>query len=255
MSQPESVERLSRARLKLLRQLRTAKGRREQRSFLLDGSKLVRDALAANVPITELLSVSPSDWLDAGPPVIGISRADAERLSDTRTPQGHFALVRDDLAEFESPVGDHWHVAALDSIQNPGNVGGIIRSAAAFKLSAVIVGPASADPTHPRTLRASAGAFFQIPVARSLDLAADLRTVRDQGASVIAADQAGVSLQHFSIPDRAAWIFGNEGAGVDLSLAELIDHRVAVPISDSIESLNVNVAAGVVFHHIRQLSA
>ena len=78
---------LSRARLNALRELQTARGRREQRCFLIDGEKLVRDALAAAAPCLELFVTDPLPWADAAAPVTEISRADAERLSDTRSPQ------------------------------------------------------------------------------------------------------------------------------------------------------------------------
>ncbi len=247
-------QRLTRARLRRLRQLRSAKGRREQRAFLIDGLKLVRDAIDAAAPITEVLSVSPQEWADVSLPLTTISQADSERLSDTRTPQGHFAVVEDRVGGLDTPSGESWQVVALNAIQDAGNVGGMIRSAAAFKADAVIVGPDSADPTHPRVTRAATGAWFRVPIARSSDLRSDLGRLRDAGASVVAAEASGEPLEGIEVPHRVVWLFGNEGSGVSTELQPLVDQRVSVPIADAVDSLNVNVAAGIILHHGRNVA-
>lgn len=249
MSDGIEVERLTRARLRQLQKLKTARERREQGLFLIDGEKLVRDAIDAGAPIGELLSTSPERWRGVSAPLTALTRADAERLSDTRTPQGHFALIRHELRETEPPAGDDWQVVALDAIQNAGNVGGIIRSAAAFAVDSVLVGSGCADPTHPRVTRAATGAWFQVKIARSANLDDDIATLRDAGATVLAADQAGEPLHLRQLPSRIVWLFGNEGAGISKELDPLIDARVAVPITDAVDSLNVNVAAGIILHH------
>ena len=253
------IERLTRVRLRQLQKLKTARGRREQCLFLIDGEKLVRDALEADAPIVEVLSISPEQWRAGGRPVTLLSRADAERLSDTRTPQGHFALISDELRRFDAPGGDRWQVVALDAIQDAGNVGGIIRSAAAFGVDAVLVGPGSADPTHPRVTRAATGAWFRVSIARSDDLSEDLRELRDQGATVLAADQSGEPLGEQHLPSKIVWLFGNEGSGISEAFGPLIDGHVAVPIAEGVDSLNVNVAAGIILHHaydrVRERSA
>lgn len=259
MSDGNEAERLTRARLRQLQKLKTARGRREQGLFLIDGEKLLRDAIDAGAPIVDLLSTSPERWVGQDLPLTLLNRADAERLSDTRTPQGHFALVRDELGGAPTPDGDHWQVVALDAIQDAGNVGGIIRSAAAFGVDTVLVGPGSADPSHPRVTRAATGAWFHVNLGRSRNLAGDIADLRDQGASVLAADQDGEPLNDQRLPSRVVWLFGNEGSGISDELDPLIDARVAVPIAEGIESLNVNVAAAIILHHayekVRERSA
>ncbi|MXX32395.1 MAG: RNA methyltransferase [Chloroflexi bacterium] len=249
MTEESPTQRLTRARLRQLQQLRSAKGRREQRAFLIDGRKLVRDAIEAEASIADLLSVSPEEWDDVSLPTTRISQTDAERLSDTRTPQGHFAVVEDRIGQLEPPSDDDWQMVALDAIQDAGNVGGIIRSSAAFGVAGVIVGPGSADPAHPRVTRAATGAWFRVPIGRSEDLPGDLAALRDAGATVLATEAAGEPLSEVQIPGRVVWLFGNEGSGISPALEPLIDHRVSVPISGSVESLNVGVAAGIILHH------
>ena len=242
-------QRLSRARLRQLQQLKQAKGRRAQQAFLLDGAKLVRDALQAGAPVRALYSRTPELWLEHGLPVTALSQADAERLSALKTPQGHFALVADQLTAPSPPEAAQWTIAALDAVQDAGNAGAIIRAAAAFGAAAVLSGPGSADPTHPRATRAATGAWFQVQQWRSTDLAADLQALRSSGATVLAADAAGVSLQQAPASEKTVWLFGNEGGGIRAELEDVIDGRVAVPMADGLESLNVSVAAGIILHH------
>ncbi|MDE2892800.1 MAG: RNA methyltransferase [Chloroflexota bacterium] len=249
MSDEDPVQRLTRARLRQLQKLKTARERREQGQFLIEGEKLVHDAIAAEASIIELLTTSPDRWSQADVPVTKLSRADAERLSDTRTPQGHFALVRNELGSPGAPSGAQWQVVVLDAVQDAGNVGGIIRSAAAFEIDLVLIGPGTADPTHPRVTRAATGAWFQVRIARSSNLADDVDTLRRGGATVLAADSSGGKLDSCSIPAKVAWIVGNEGSGVSADLDPLVDARVAVPIAEGVDSLNVNVAAGIILHH------
>ncbi len=249
MSDEGPVQQLTRARLRQLRRLKTARERRDQGLFLIDGEKLVRDALEAGAPVVEILSTAPEHWQHADLPLTALSRADAERLSDTRTPQGHFALIRDDRGAARVPSSESWQVVALDGIQDAGNVGGIIRSAAAFGVDSVLVGPGSADPTHPRVTRAATGAWFKVQIRRSTDLLADVNELREQGAAVWAADQRGAPWQEQALPAKIVWIFGNEGSGVSADLEPLVDARLAVPIAEGVDSLNVNVAAGIILHH------
>ena len=249
MSDGDEVPRLTRARLRQLQRLRTATGRREQGVFLLDGEKLVREAIDLAAPIVDVLSTDPEPWADTRHSTIRLSRADAERLSETRTPQGHFAVIRDQLGPLEQPTGESWSIVALDGVQDAGNLGGIIRSAAAFGAQAVIIGPGSADPTHPRVVRAATGAWFMTTICRSTDLASELSDLRDHGGIVLAADRQGAPLDEIEIPDKVVWLFGNEGTGISSSLDPLIDGQIGVPLAEGVDSLNVNVAAGIILHH------
>ncbi len=251
VSGEQAFARLSRARLRRLRQLLTAKGRRQQRRFLLDGEKLVHDAIDAEAPLEEILSTIPERWSDTGLPVTRLTRADSERLSETKTPQGHFAVVRDELTKLLMPTCDSWRIVALDAVQDAGNVGGIIRSAAAFGATAVITGPGTADPTHPRVVRAATGAWFQVPISRSVDLRKELSQLKEHGASVLATGSDATSLDQLELPDRLVWLFGNEGSGVSSQLEPMIDQCVSIPIARSVDSLNVNVAAGIILHQAR----
>lgn len=245
---------LAAAHLKDLRSLQTPKGRREHGCFLIEGEKLLREAVAAGAPIVELLATEArqSDASFAGqPPPTPMSAKDAERLSDTRAPQGCFAVVRDSVptaAQALAALDDGPHtLLALDAVQDPGNAGALIRVAAAFGVELLLAGPGTADPTNPKVVRAATGAWFQTGAARSLDLAADLAGLAGRGYAIIGADTVGAPLwQETAPPARRVLVLGSEGAGFSPAVDRLIGQRLRVPIAEGIESLNVAVAAGII---------
>ena len=246
---------LSAAHLKRLRSLHTAKGRAAHGCFLIEGEKLVRDAIDAGAPIAELLATAARAAALPQEGVTTISAKDAARLSDTRSPQGCFAVVRDTLpaaadalASLSTPGRST--VVALDGVQDPGNAGALIRLAAAFDADAVLTGPGTADPIHPRVVRAATGAWFHIVIARSLDLAADLRRLAQRGYAIVGAATDGPSVwaepPAGAADARRVLVLGNEGAGFSPEVAAVLDRRVGVPIAPHVESLNVAVAAGII---------
>ena len=290
---------LSAAHLKRLRSLHTPKGRREHGCFLIEGEKLVAEALnvrawssenpslalaelgrgtagpgepgttsATGSGVVELLGVEAqqagltAQALAAGLPAevatpTPISAKDAERLSDTRTPQGCFAVVRDRVPASGEAIGRLTRglssnttttttVLALDGVQDPGNAGALIRVAAAFGVDLVLAGPGTADPVQPKLVRAATGAWFRVTVARSADLATDLTGLAQQGFAVLGASPEGESVWDADAPARRVLVLGSEGGGFSEAVEAVIGQRVGVPIAAGVESLNVAVAAGVV---------
>lgn len=255
---------LIRARLKQLRALQTGKGRRQQGAFLIEGDKLLRDAVAAGVELREVL-VLPARSADmeeivGDRPLTLLSTADAERLSDTRTPQGCFAIIGDNVAEAGNalerlPRDGASTVVLLDAVQDPGNVGALIRVAAAFDAALLICGPASADPTHPKVVRAATGAWFQIALARSADASTTLDALHADGFALLGSDAGAPPIDELgSVPPRRVVVFGSEGRGFSPSVAERLQTRIGVPISTSVESLNVAVAAGILLADLHRRS-
>ncbi len=245
---------LSAAHLKRLRSLHTAKGRTAHGCFLIEGEKLIREAIGAGAPIVELLATDARAAALPQGEVTTIGAKDAARLSDTRGPQGCFAVVRDTVpaaadALAALPSEGPSTVVALDGVQDPGNAGALIRLAAAFDAGAVLTGPGTADPVHPRVVRAATGAWFRIAIARSPGLAADLRLLSGRGYEIVGAATDGPSVWDEPAEDaapRRALVLGNEGAGLSPDVAAVIDRWIGAPISPRAESLNVAVAAGVI---------
>jgi tRNA G18 (ribose-2'-O)-methylase SpoU len=162
------------------------------------------------------------------------------------------------LDQFASPTADktaaaaHLGIVVCIDIQDPTNLGTILRTADCFAVSAVILGGNSADPFSRRVLRVSMGATFQLPLIRSIDVASDLTALRHQGQMTLlaaVADSSGEPLDRAVLPARLAIVFGNESSGLSRQWLDLCDRRVTIPMSPRADSLNVAVATGILLYH------
>ncbi len=159
-------------------------------------------------------------------------------LTDTKTSQGVLALFERPRATLDRLFArDDTVVVALDGVQDPGNVGAIVRLAAAFDAGGVVLLPGCADPFGPKAIRASAGAILNVPCAP-----ASLDELIARGWPLFAADARGDAAQ--PPPHRAVLAFGSEGGGVSEALAASA-RKIAIPMSDRIESLNVAMSAAI----------
>jgi TrmH family RNA methyltransferase len=230
--------------------------RTERRLFLADGPKAVAGALERGCVVevfttpeaaeqyAELVAAVPHSWL--------VDERGLASLSDSVTPAGIVAVcafldvpLADALA-----AGEQLAVLCAD-VRDPGNAGTLVRTADAFAADAVVLAGRSVDPYNPKTVRASVGSLFHLPVSRAPEPAEAVAAARRAGLSVLAADGAG----EFALDDAApllagpvAWLFGNEAWGLPEELAELADHRVSIPIPGRAESLNLATAAAICLH-------
>jgi RNA methyltransferase, TrmH family len=186
----------------------------------------------------------------AGAEVIEASARVVTRLSDLPSSRGVVALAappRCRLADLPSPEAPI--TLLLDSVQDPTNVGAILRSAEAFGAGAVILTPGTASPFSPKAMRASAGSVFRLPVVLDVDAADALTWARTAGARVVGADvKRGidpVALRHTS---RVLLVIGSEGHGLSTEISEALDVRVTIPLRGRVESLNAAVAAAVLLY-------
>ncbi len=175
----------------------------------------------------------------------------AELLSDAVTPPGVVAVCRFvDVALGVALAGEPRLVVVCADVSDPGNAGTVLRTADAAGADAVVLAGDAVDLYNPKTVRASVGSLFHLPVAMQADPSEALRAARAAGLAVLAADGAG----HADLDDladdgalagRTAWLFGNEAHGLPEELAALADVRVAIPIHGRAESLNLATAAAV----------
>lgn len=244
--------------LKMLRALATdARELRRQGRTLLDGPHLVGGYLQ-QVGLPELLVVSESGGgnaeigrlLAAATEVESLSVPDAlfRELSGVATPVGVLAVIPIPPAPTELPQGP---CVLLDGIQDTGNVGTILRTAAAAGYREVVLGPGSAGAWTPKVLRAAQGAHFGLRIREQADLKA---LARSYGAACVAAvAQGGTPLYDLELAGDIAWIFGNEGTGVSPALAALAGRHATIPLASGSESLNVGAAAAIcLFEGVRQ---
>ncbi|TAK45734.1 MAG: RNA methyltransferase [Betaproteobacteria bacterium] len=247
-------------RLRRWRKLTTsARARRSERRALLEGVHLV-EALLASGRRPETLIVSESGLArreiaalveTSGLQPVALADELFEMLADTETPTGIAAEIalpgaQPDLAAARGCV-------VLEGVQDAGNVGAILRSAAAFAAGDVVLGPGCADAWSPKVLRAGMGAHFSLNIESRSDLGAAL----DEFGGTIACTlvRAGIPLGKTDLRGRIGWIFGGEGQGVSMALAARAALSVTIPMAGVAESLNVAAAAAICFYErSRQLS-
>ena len=229
--------------------------RREGRT-LLDGPHLVTAALDHDI-VPELLVVSES--ANALPEVSAIlSRAASvpqlclrdvlyREISELETPLGILALIRPPAT---AGIPDSGDCLLLDAVQDAGNVGTLLRTAAAAGVRNILLGPGCAGAWTPRVLRAAQGAHFALAISEQVDLAAFL--TRYRGQSIAAVAHQGKPVFDLAFDTATAWLFGSEGAGVSPALAAAVQQRATIPLAEGSESLNVGAAAAVCLFEMRR---
>ena len=255
-------------------QRRKARGRRGL--ALMEGVRLVEDALAAGLrfrgavvaPDLERTARGTALVAELGRHAVPVEQATARvfaSLADTETPQGIIAVVEPrawTLADIAWSGGGGGAALVIDAVQDPGNVGTLIRTAHALGAAGTIALRGTADPLSPKALRAAMGATFRHPVV-ALDDPRFIAWTRQQGVTLWAAAVDGIPL-HRALPLRGAGkeeaaradegpiavIVGNEGAGIRPQLNAVAAKRVAIPLAHGAESLNVAVAAGILLYEV-----
>ena len=240
------------SRVKEARKLSRRSVRTERRLFLADGPKAVEGALGVADCVVEVFATPAAAdqyaaLLERATTVTLVDERAAASLSDSVSPAGVVAVCRHLDAPLEHVVRASPRLLVICAdVRDPGNAGTVIRTADAAGADGVVLAGQSVDPYNPKTVRASVGSLFHLPVARAADPAEAVLAARRRGLRVLAADGAGdVDLFDADLSGPTAWLFGNEAWGLPAELAALADERVAIPIHGRAESLNLSTAAAV----------
>lgn len=226
--------------------LKERKGRRETGCFLVEGRKMVEEALASGFAVEALLVTEGVDVLPTDAPRYCLAENVMAAVCDTKTPQGVAAVLR---MRRSADVGRR--VVALDGVQDPGNVGTIIRTADAAGMEGIILSDQCADVFSPKVLRATMGSIFRMPVAVADDLPGMLAGLRERGYSVISSQLDGEPFyQRQPVSERFCLIVGNEGNGISDAVKATATHRVKLPMRGGAESLNAAIAAGIMMYDL-----
>jgi TrmH family RNA methyltransferase len=260
--EPKLIRSRDNSRFKLLRQLAAStRERRKAGLALLDGAHLIA-AYCASGGVPEQLILSES----------GMSSAEASRLAAGASGQGALILADalfNDIAQVAAPTGIIALIRTpaqgplpaaiercvmLDNIQDAGNLGSILRSAAAAGVRLLLLSQGCAFPWSPKVLRAGMGAHFSLDIFDNVDLAAIVP--RLSGRLACASGHAAKSIYQADLRGPLAWVFGNEGAGVSEALSAAATEQLRIPMPGKTESLNVAAAAAIcLFEQLRQNSA
>jgi RNA methyltransferase, TrmH family len=233
---------------------------------LLDGLHLLSDAMAADVAISaagapEAFWLSPvgaslaAALADRGAQVYEASPSVIEAASPVKAPTGIVAIARWRPAQMDAVfAGEPALIACAVRVQDPGNVGAIVRAAEAAGATGVVAADGSADPLGWKALRGSMGSAFRLPVAAGADAGEICRHARARGVRVVSTSPVdGTSLHDTDLTGPIMVLLGGEGAGVPEGITALADGALRIPMQSPVESLNVAVAAGVIlFEAYRQ---
>jgi TrmH family RNA methyltransferase len=243
-----------------LKNLKRRVRKRQQGEVVIDGPRLIDDVVRWGMRLGELF-VTPeladskrgSRWASVAGQVWEVEGSVLAGIAPTKNPQGALAIV-------DEPVWPAWYgksgvTVFLAGVQDPGNVGAIIRSAAAFGAEAVLLAPGSADPFHPAVVRGSAAAVFRICIERDADVAAAAERQRTAGGEVWATGLGGMRIEDWRPQKPMLLVVGTEGAGLEKPIQELGDGLVTIALDREVDSLNVAVATGVFLHRLRSLGS
>jgi len=245
------------SKIKLVRALLgRAKERREANAFVIEGVRLVEEAAARKwlfrfVLYDETLNERGKSLIErlitGGVEVDQISSSLVQDLSQTETPQGILAVIL--LIDLPIPTSPNFIVIA-DQIRDPGNLGTLLRSAAAAGVQAVIIPPETTDPFSPKVVRAGMGAHFRLATQSTTW---DNIRAYTQGLEVFLADMDGKSCWETDLRRPLTLIIGGEAEGASEQARELATQKISIPMSGDIESLNAGVAGSVLmFEVVRQ---
>lgn len=236
-------------KVKSWRKLHKRKGRKDANAFLIEGFHLIEEAWKSNEEIVEIIaeeSVELPDWSKVYPVEL-VTEQVFQQITQTLTPQGIAAVV----AMKQVDNNEAKNMILIDAVQDPGNLGTIIRTADAAGMDAVVLGRGTVDLYNDKVIRATQGSLFHIPIYEA-DLIEEIAEIRENGFEIWATSLDGaVPYNKVTVPKKTAIILGNEGAGVDKELIEMADKRVVIPIYGKAESLNVGTAAAVLMYHLK----
>jgi TrmH family RNA methyltransferase len=248
--------------LTLARDLKRRKARERQSMFVAEGVRAVEELLRSSLEVVGILSAPQAADAPRGSVLIEriestdlehtiVSELEFRSAAETESPQGMLAIGRVPDRKLDRIAREgNLRMLVLDAVQDPGNIGTMLRTAAAFGVDATVALPGTVDLWNPKVVRAAMGAHFQHFALHAT--AADLFELLDGSkVQIIGSDVAGENIDSFDPPNRLALVVGNEGAGLSDQIRAKVARTVAVPIESGVESLNVAVATGILLHRLR----
>ncbi|MGG6270783.1 TrmH family RNA methyltransferase [Leptolyngbya sp. AN03gr2] len=245
--------------VKQLRKLHRTKERREQQVFLLEGTHLIEEALSIDLSFltvccTETWQAQHQELFEQLPDrserLELVSPEVLKAIATTVEPDGIVATIE----QFHTrPVEFSQLGLVLETIQDPGNLGTIIRTAAAAGVEGLWLSEDCADIENPKVLRSSAGQWFRLPMSIRADLKKEIAIAKSQGMQVIATvPTATQTYWEIDFSQPSLILMGNEGAGLSPELLELADVQVTIPLAQGVESLNVAIATALMLYEARR---
>lgn len=241
----------------VIRLLESSKARREQQAFVAEGVKLFCEAPGERIRQVFLTEgcyerLREKEKLAALPYEL-VGDAVYKRMSDTQTPQGVLCIIEkkaDTLPELlQSLKGQAVHILILEGIQDPGNLGTMLRTAEGAGFDFILADEKTVDVYNPKVIRSTMGSIFRVPVVYTERLAESIAILKSENILLYAAHLQGErDFRKQAFSDRAAVAIGNEGKGLSDEISAFADVFVKIPMQGNVESLNAAVAAALLMY-------
>lgn len=227
--------------VKKISSLHKKKYRDEYELFFIEGMKSVKEAINFNWEIENVLYSPDMINYDLGIEGTIVSKEILCKISDTVTPQGIVAVCKIKNEKIEN-LGDKRKIVYLDKVQDPGNVGTIIRTADAFGIDSVVLSKECADVYSPKVVRSTMGSIFHLPVIRDVEI----EELKKLNKKIYSSSLSGK--EKFKIEDNAVLVIGNEGNGISDETKKVTDEFIKIKMPGNAESLNASIAAGILMY-------
>lgn len=238
--------------------IKSSKEREERDLYVVEGIRMFRE-----IPKEDIVDVFLSETMyqelkddvcDIYPNIV--SDKIFSGISDTNTPQGVLALVKrkhldiEDLCKLQKEKNEKPFLLIIERLQDPGNMGTIIRSAEAAGVTGVIISSNSVDIYNPKTVRSTMGSIFRVPWCVSEDLKSDIEKVKKMGIKLYGAHLNGESFYNKDFTEPCAFLIGNEGRGLSEEISLLSDELIKIPMRGKVESLNAACSATIIGYEV-----
>ena len=246
--------------IKHVKSLHNKKYRDLYKQYVVEGVKMVEEAIKEKMLLSAILvsqefnNDNPviDDLIYSGkvkvcqlPPQI------YKTITDMKNPEGIMAVVHKKEDDFQDIFKkDSCFILILDRVQDPGNLGTMIRTLDAAGGDGIIMIKGTVDPYNPKALRASMGSIFRIPVLEADDPVGLFKLLKSKNIEIIASHLNGSSMYNLPIPQKVALVIGNESQGISPEIAKAASFLVKIPMKGGAESLNASVAAGILIYEI-----
>lgn len=256
---------ISKNQLKFYSSLKEKKHREQEGYLLIEGLRLCEEAVAANLNFKTLLYISNFPTTDRSQKLIAacqkknilceeIPTKALDKLADTKNPQGVVAIVKKPERNYSDFLASNPQtIIALFEINDPGNLGTILRTANWFGVDGVILSTNSVEYTNPKVVRASMGSAFHLPIFENAALSDFLNDLKQQGYSLYYADSnTGTNFHDVTYAKKSVLILNGETAEIDEDIKQVSHEKIIIPGEGKSDSLNVAIAAGIILSEINQ---
>ena len=223
-------------------------------SYIVEGIKMVKEAISEN-QLIELIAIREDFEINFDTKnikIITVSSKIFNDISDVKTPQGILAVIKKKPNKQIETNTDY--ILALDSLQDPGNMGTIIRTADSANINQIIINKTTVDPYSPKVIRSTMGAIYRTNIIEVEDLKTTLKEMKSKGFQIITTDlKATQSIYDINYNNTTVVVIGNEANGVSQEILQTADKKVIIPMLGKTESLNASIAASImIYEYVRQ---